>query len=331
VALDGGDTTRNRVQGNSIGTDKDGLRALANAKVGVRILDGAHGNAIGGTVAGAGNAIAFNGESGVVVGEGTADLATGNTVYSNAIFSNRKLGIDLGNNGVTANDRGDADDGPNHLQNYPVLAAFAGPHGTRVAGQLSSTPHTQFALDFYLNAPADASGYGEGQVYLGRTGVTTDAQGNASFHFSPAQSIANRFVTATATNVATGDTSEFSRAVGAVRDVTAPTVTQQIEPYDFFSPRRVLFGTARDEGAPQSGIERVLVRLQRPFSSTTITREATIVARLADGSVRWRLALDNTNLAPSGYVARAVAEDNAGNQSAPSSPLLVFIPSVRAR
>jgi hypothetical protein len=43
--------------------------------------------------------------------------------------------------------------------------------------------------------------------------VTTDSEGNASFSFSPAQKVpVGQFITATATNIKTGDTSEFSNA-----------------------------------------------------------------------------------------------------------------------
>src|SRR3989304_931963 len=98
-----------------------------------------------------GNTIAFNGADGVWI----RDAATGgNRVLRNAIYSNGGLGIDLELNGVTANDGpGDADAGPNGLQNYPVL---------------------------YAPGAADAAGFGEGQRYLGFANVNTDAAGNAT-------------------------------------------------------------------------------------------------------------------------------------------------------
>ena len=63
---------------------------------GVRIQNGASGNAVGGTVAGAGNTIVNNGGTGVTVGTSTADPATGNAILGNSIFSNGSLAATAG-------------------------------------------------------------------------------------------------------------------------------------------------------------------------------------------------------------------------------------------
>ena len=63
---------------------------LGNEIDGVIVSNNASSNTIGGTAAGAGNTIAFNVLAGVSVGSGT-----GNSILSNSIFSNGKLGIDL--------------------------------------------------------------------------------------------------------------------------------------------------------------------------------------------------------------------------------------------
>jgi hypothetical protein len=49
---------------------------------------------------------------------------TGNRVLRNSIFSSLAgLAIDLGGDGLTANDPGDADTGTNDLQNKPAIAS----------------------------------------------------------------------------------------------------------------------------------------------------------------------------------------------------------------
>jgi len=67
----------------------------------------------------ASNTIAFNAARGVFVSGGT-----GNAILSNSIFANTGLGIDIGDVGVTPNDTGDGDSGPNNLQNFPVLTSL---------------------------------------------------------------------------------------------------------------------------------------------------------------------------------------------------------------
>ena len=116
---------------------------LGNSDEGIRISGGAAANTIGGS--GAGNTIAFNGGRGVSVSAGI------NPIRGNAIFANGNIGIDLLNNGVTANDAGDADLGPNGLQNFPVLTAATNSGVTTVDGTLNSMAATTFTLEFFAN------------------------------------------------------------------------------------------------------------------------------------------------------------------------------------
>ena len=51
--------------------------------------------------------------------------------------------------GVTANDLGDTDLGPNKLQNYHVLTSVENGIGTFITGNLNSIPNTNFRIDFY--------------------------------------------------------------------------------------------------------------------------------------------------------------------------------------
>lgn len=200
----------NVLQGNTIGTQANGTTALANALDGVRIDVNAPSNTlIGGSAAGAGNIIAFNNGRGINVLSGT-----GHRISGNAIFSNGNLGIDLGNNGLTPNDAGDADPGPNNLQNFPVLSvATAGTSTTGVAGSLNSTPDTTFSIEFFSNIACDPTGFGEGELLRGTASVTTDGSGAATFSaVLPSLVPGGQFLTATATDP-NGNTSEFAQCI----------------------------------------------------------------------------------------------------------------------
>lgn len=199
--------SRTDVQGNRVGTSADGTAALGNGGPGVVV--GGSRIAVGGAAAGAANTIAYNGGAGVVV----SSDHNAQPVSGNAIFANGGLGIDLGGNGVTANDPGDTDFGANDLQNFPVLAqVWSGP-STRVTGALNSRPGKTYTLDFYASTGVDPSGFGEGARYLGSTTVSTDTGGNVAFDVTlAAATFPGESITATATD-SNSSTSEFSLAI----------------------------------------------------------------------------------------------------------------------
>ncbi|HEX8220430.1 MAG TPA: S-layer homology domain-containing protein [Chloroflexia bacterium] len=213
----------NDITGNYIGAAPDGTTALGNVGAGV-VVSGTN-TSLGGTEAGKANLIAFNGTNGVQVRFGT-----GNRLLSNSIHSNGTLGIDLLPAGVTPNDSGDGDNGPNGLQNYPVLNTVTLSGGnTLVSGTLNSRPSITYTLQFFYNPACDSSGSGEGKTLLGTAAVTTDGAGNASFNLTLPQAAQGSFVSATATDDA-GNTSEFSvckQATGtAVATATSTATTQ---------------------------------------------------------------------------------------------------------
>jgi CSLREA domain-containing protein len=188
------------IQGNRIGTDATGSASIAN----FRGLSLARNNA---TVSG--NLITNSTDRGVAIGSGTGLRLTGNSIYANG-----GLGIDLGSDGVTNNDMGDADSGANNLQNFPTLiSALASGGMTTVSGSLDSTPNASFLVELFANASGDPSGHGEGQTLIGSTTVTTNAGGNATFNTSVSGVAPGSVISATATNLATNDTSEFSTNV----------------------------------------------------------------------------------------------------------------------
>jgi hypothetical protein len=217
VVIGGAGATGNTIAGNLIGIDATGTVALGNALDGVH-LDTASGNTIGETTTGAGNIIAFNGRDGVSVNAGAGDSILGNEIHDNGTTA-QHLGIDLSPDGVTPNDAGDADNGANNLQNFPVITSAVVSSGghIQIAGTLNSTASTTFRVELFDAVACDASGFGEGALFFGSTSVTTDANGDASFtvDFFGTDTGIGDSITATATNMTTGDTSEFSGCVGA--------------------------------------------------------------------------------------------------------------------
>jgi CSLREA domain-containing protein len=216
----------NTIEGNFVGSDTTGQLGIGNAAGGINV--GGNNNRIGGTGAGQRNLIAFNGTpaslgAGVFVGAGPFACCN-NRILRNSIFDNAGLGIDLAPGGPNPNDLGDSstepdsDEGPNHLQNFPVLdSAVSDGTAITIAGTLISTPNrADFRLEFFANdacdSPAPVGSFGEGKTFLGFKTVMTDGSGAAPFTatFQLANPLpSNAVIAATATD-ADGNTSEFS-------------------------------------------------------------------------------------------------------------------------
>jgi hypothetical protein len=143
------------------------------------------------------NNLTNNGEDAIFIGD-----MPHVTLARNATHNNDGLGINLegGNEdafGVTANDPGDADDGPNRLLNFPVLNGV-GPTG--VVG----TACAHCTVELYI-ADSDPSNHGEGAGYF--TTGTADASGNFNINACGQNEGAN--VTALATDPQ-GNSSEYA-------------------------------------------------------------------------------------------------------------------------
>jgi hypothetical protein len=126
-------------------------------------------------------------------------------VQSNSFVNNTDLAIDLAGNGVTLNDAGDIDAGPNNLQNFPVITDAT---TTSVTGTFNGAADTTFQLQLFTTVTCDPSQHGEGETLVLPFSVTTNTNGSASF----VQDVvlpAGQWATATATDPS-GNTSEFS-------------------------------------------------------------------------------------------------------------------------
>ncbi len=177
------------IRGNLIGLLPDGSPSFGNGTG----ISSAGFDTIGGLGPGEGNVIAFNGTG----------LEGGQTpILSNLFYGNSIIDIDLAGDGQTDNDFGDQDD----FQNFPIITSVTRSAGsTTVTGGLNSVPSTTFTLQFFANGSTPVMP----QTLLGTDTVTTNSVGDARFSFSfPIQTLADQFITVTATGSENG-TSEF--------------------------------------------------------------------------------------------------------------------------
>jgi CSLREA domain-containing protein len=253
----------NVIQGNFSGVGADGVTPVKNLLHGIVLRSsntfnaplgpaqpnepGTSNNLIGGTVAGAGNTVEFNGTGGIAVFGNPVSASgqpnIGNAILGNSIFENGRsnpgvlLGIDLSNqfkfpsdDGFTPNDsrgHGAAND-PNNFQDFAVLTSATQSGGTTIImGTLTPvSPNTTFRIEFFSSPPDPLHGTPEGKTFLGFLNVTTDSTGKAAFTFTTSNLSLGAFVTATATG--SNNTSEFSPGVQVVRLVTYRFVTQRV-------------------------------------------------------------------------------------------------------
>lgn len=230
IELDGSLATGNIIEYNTIGLpplcvlgpcDSNG-----NGAHGVLIRDGASRNTV------RNNDIAHNDGDGIAV-----VAAAGNPFYANAIYSNAGEGIDLGDDGFTANNNDSSITLPvqagNENINAPVLGAAAGGAGAGTISGSYSSRNGWYRLDFYAADTCPnliAAEAGQGRYRLTSTTVqitnaSSGSDGSVSFSGVPI-SRANaptffdqpRYVLATATRFSGASpsgplsgTSEFSK------------------------------------------------------------------------------------------------------------------------
>ncbi|RZS91953.1 beta strand repeat-containing protein [Aquimarina brevivitae] len=206
------------------------------------------------------NIIYANAGAGIVL-EGnnkSGNLLSQNSIYGNGTTT-AALGIDLANDGVTLNDTGDGDNGPNGRLNFPVFEAVTVSGNTlKLTGwsrpgatiEIFLTDISQGTATVGDNQLGLTQDYGEGQIFLGTVveGSTddtdntvsnyNDADGNTDntnrFNFSitipPSTLSVGDTVTATATIA--NSTSEFANthAIGAATVITNRKITYRVRP-----------------------------------------------------------------------------------------------------
>jgi VCBS repeat-containing protein len=228
-----------RIEQCYIGTDPTGQNAaVARNGTGISIYNAS--NTVIGGAPGAGNRIGFNRQAGVTSSAGstlsnnndilsntifsnggagiTIHSGTGHNLQGNSIYGNGGLGIDIGAAGVTANDLNDDDLGANNLQNHPFITSVTTDGvNTTLTGNLAYKASDAFTIEFFRNTTgtsADSSGFGEGEVFVSSLPLPAAFGPRTFTHVIPG-TYPNETFSATATNIRTGDTSEFGPAVSS--------------------------------------------------------------------------------------------------------------------
>jgi hypothetical protein len=131
-----------------------------------------------------------------------------NLFTSNLIYDNGDLAIDLGGDGVTVNDPGDIDSGPNGLFNYPEIDSVTGYDGVFwIYGSGAPNSLIEVFLAGYADSThlQDPSGHGEARELVG-----TDAtDGVGTFSYQVAMPLPDYSVLSAVAIDPIGNTSEF--------------------------------------------------------------------------------------------------------------------------
>ncbi|MEA2622847.1 MAG: hypothetical protein QOH61_1757 [Chloroflexota bacterium] len=225
----------NVIKGNFIGISRGGA-ALASCYWGITVRAGAMRTQIGPD-----NDIANN-PIGVRIDGPDTDQ---NTITRNSIHNNANLGIDLSPEGITPNDAGDADSGPNENLNVPVISLAS---TSAVTGSACASCRVEI---FRTQAAPGAAGQGREFMLAG------NADAGGSFNIGVPGLAAGDVVTATATD-GPGNTSEFATntsvvngggsAVVVAADAFERSVTNGWGAADTGGNWTQAFGTAADYG-----------------------------------------------------------------------------------
>ena len=230
------------IYNNLIGGSRGGLDTVYNTGPGIRYTNGGGcsfpeiqqnlirfnlGDGIyvasGGDMSIASNSIYANSGAGVVVASG--DYIA---IFSNSIHSNGRPGIDLGDDGVTANDYAsppatlehDMDSGANRLVNHPVILSVAhGGGNTHVDYEVKGPPFSLVRVEFFSNTSQPATPSGETPLGASQI-IPLDEFGEYVSQSPLVITGLHDNISATATHDSCGEcgfdlTSEFSPAVAA--------------------------------------------------------------------------------------------------------------------
>ncbi|MBV8543283.1 MAG: hypothetical protein JO088_00950 [Acidobacteria bacterium] len=182
---------------NRIGVKAHADDPLPNGNAGVFIGAGGYGSDVGASLFNGsaapdsdGNVIAYNGEMGVAVAAGVADVA----IRNNHIWGNKLLGIDIGLDGPTQSSGGVSMPAIT-LAHYDPVAKQTVIEGD-ISGNSGSTFNSEVGL--FANDAPDPTGLGEGQRPLGVVRIASNLN---HFRLAVDGDLTGQFISATMTRI----------------------------------------------------------------------------------------------------------------------------------
>ena len=176
------------------------------------------GDVFGGTGAGQGNVVAFNGGDGVECWVRIRDLRSRSRSRRTRSSAIRDRGIYLAINGVS-----------NQFAVAPVMTFTpSGGGNVTLSGTFTPilTPQNPYVVEIYSNPTVPAAGHEQGQTFVQSVPVTTNSSGVGTFSVT----LPTGIYTATETDAA-GNTSQFSLATAApALEATVTTVSSTLNP-----------------------------------------------------------------------------------------------------
>ena len=151
------------------------------------------------------NEITRNGASGIVRNSSYGNLLI-LSLFSNSIYNNGSIGIDKQDPGVSLPDSQN-----NNNDNAPALLSLDGQMLT-VAHEATNTTAETFTFTVFHNDVCDATGFGEGQVYIEGFLRSRSSSSNSFTEELEEPLPAGKFLTVYATNE-NGEVSEFSNCI----------------------------------------------------------------------------------------------------------------------
>lgn len=258
LSITGATATGYEIARNRFGTAASGVptTAFRNAS-GIVITGGSGNHQIGGILNSAASNTITNSEGpGIHL---TTTAGSGITIRPNRIFANGLTNtlaqnIELGDLGPLDNDPGDADGGPNNGQNKPVInSSTINPDGTRqVAGSLA-TQNGQYIIDIYRSP--DCPNGRANLLNLVGTQFVTNLVGVAGFNLAVPGSASGGVLSAVATRVSNGDTSEASLCFLEPSASTTTITADTPDPSSFGQPYQVSVQVTGASGTPSGQVQ----------------------------------------------------------------------------